>query len=112
MRQLLESGVDNDDFVRLSQRIGRSTGGIRPQQWTSTIAGGITSTTWLYLRSKALPGQTVELLSILQDILGRARLDNRGRFRQLVLEEKASLEISAGAGRIELRRSAPARQPL
>src|SRR5712691_3994782 len=57
-RALLESGVDDDDFVRLSQRIGRSTGGIRPQQWTSTVAGGVTSTTWFYLRSKAPPGQT------------------------------------------------------
>jgi presequence protease len=76
--------------VQLSQRIGRSTGGIRPQRWTSTVAGGVTSTAWLNLRGKALPDQTVELLSILQDILGRTRLDNRGRFQQLVLEEKAS----------------------
>ena len=74
-RALLETGVGNDDFVRLSQRIGRSTGGIRPQRWTSTVAGGVTSTAWLNLRGKALPNQTVELLSILQDILGRARLD-------------------------------------
>ena len=105
-RALLESGVDDDDFVRLSQRIGRSTGGIRPQQWTSTVAGGVTSTTWFYLRSKALPGQTIELLSILQDILARARLDNRARFRQLVLEEKASVEsrlVPAGSSYVDRR---------
>jgi Zn-dependent M16 (insulinase) family peptidase len=103
-RALLETGVDNDDFVRLSQRIGRSTGGIRPQRWTSTVAGGVTSTAWLYLRGKALPGQIVELLSILQDILGRARLDNRARFRQLVLEEKAALEsrlVPAGSSYVD-----------
>jgi presequence protease len=52
----------------------------------------VTSTAWLNLRGKALPDQTVELLSILQDIIGRARLANRGRFQQLVLEQKASLE--------------------
>src|SRR6202035_4979929 len=91
-RALLETGVGNDDFVRLSQRIGSSTGGIRPQRWTSTVAGGATSTAWLYLRGKCLPEQTVELLSILEDILERERLDNRGRSQQLVLEEKASLE--------------------
>jgi Zn-dependent M16 (insulinase) family peptidase len=105
-RALLETGVENDDFVRLSQRIGRSTGGIRPQRWTSTVVGGLTSTAWLYLRGKALPGQTVELLSILQDILGRARLDNRARFRQLVLEEKASLEsrlVPAGSSYVDRR---------
>jgi len=95
-RALLETGVGNDDFVRLSQRIGRSTGGIRPQRWTSTVAGSATSTAWLYLRGKALPDQTVELVSILQDILARARLDDRARFRQLVLEEKASLESRLG----------------
>jgi presequence protease len=105
-RALLETGVGNDDFVRLSQRIGRSTGGIRPQRWTSTVAGGVTSTAWLNLRGKALPDQTVELLSILQDILERARLDNRGRVQQLVLEEKASLEsrlVPAGSSYVDRR---------
>jgi len=82
--------------VRLSQRIGRSTGGIRPQRWTSTVAGSATSTAWLCLRGKALPDQTVELVSILRDILARARLDDRARFQQMVLEEKASLESRLG----------------
>jgi Zn-dependent M16 (insulinase) family peptidase len=105
-RALIETGVGNDDFVRLSQRIGRSTGGIRPQRWTSTIAGGATSTAWLFLRGKALPNRTGELLSILQDILGRARLDDRARFRQLVLEEKAALEsrlVPAGSSFVDRR---------
>ena len=39
-RALLETGVGKEDFVSLSQRIGRSTGGIRPQRWTSTVPGG------------------------------------------------------------------------
>jgi Zn-dependent M16 (insulinase) family peptidase len=105
-RALLETGVGNDDFVRLSQRIGRSTGGIRPQRWTSTVAGSATSTAWLCLRGKALPDQTVELVSILQDILARARLDDRARFQQLVLEEKASLEsrlVPAGSSYVDRR---------
>jgi Zn-dependent M16 (insulinase) family peptidase len=105
-RALLETGVGNDDFVRLSQRIGRSTGGIRPQRWTSMIAGSASSTAWLNLRGKALPDQTHELLSILQDILARARLDDRDRFRQLVLEEKAALEsrlVPAGSSFVDRR---------
>ena len=105
-RALLETGVGNDDFVRLSQRIGRSTGGIRPQRWTSTIAGSATSAAWLYLRGKALPDKTTELLSILQDILARAKLDDRARFQQLVLEEKASLEsrlVPAGSSYVDRR---------
>src|SRR5258708_34136426 len=89
-RALLETGVGNDDFVRLSQRIGRSTGGIRPQRWMSSVPGRPTCPAWLNLRGKALPEQTGGLLSVLQDILARARLDNRDRFQQLVLEEKAA----------------------
>jgi presequence protease len=91
-RALLETGVGSEDFVRLAQRIGSATGGIRPTKWTATVRDGTTSTAWLNLRGKALPGQTGELLAILRDILTSARLDNRERFRQLVLEEKASLE--------------------
>src|SRR5499427_2133467 len=79
-RALLETGIGNDDFVRLAQRIGRSTGGIRPQRWTSTMMGSSAATAWLNLRGKALPEQTGELLAILRDILAHARLDNRDRF--------------------------------
>jgi presequence protease len=105
-RALLETGAGNDDFVRLSQRIGRSTGGIRPQRWTSTIAGSAASTAWLNLRGKALPSQCAELLAILQDILGRPRLSDQARFKQLVLEEKAVLEsrlVPAGSSFVDRR---------
>ena len=60
-RALLETGAGDDDFVRLSQRIGSATGGIRPQRWTSTIPGAATCAAWFHLRGKALPGQTGEL---------------------------------------------------
>jgi Zn-dependent M16 (insulinase) family peptidase len=105
-RALLETGAGNDDFVRLTQRIGRSTGGIWPQRWTSTMAGSTACTAWLNVRSKALPDQTDELLSILRDVLGRARLDDRARFRQLVLEQKAALEsrlVPAGSSYVDKR---------
>src|ERR1700719_1102520 len=109
-RALIETGVGNDDFVRVSQRIGRSTGGIRPNRWTSTMMGSPTATAWLNLRGKALPAQTGELLAILRDILARARLDNRERFQQLVLEEKAALEsriVPARASYVDPRLRAP-----
>jgi Zn-dependent M16 (insulinase) family peptidase len=105
-RALLETGVGEDDFVRLSQRIGRATGGVRPQRWTSTLAGGNGCAAWLFLRGKALPDQTHELLSILRDVMTQARLDNRDRFRQLVLEEKAALEsrlVPAGSSYVDRR---------
>jgi Zn-dependent M16 (insulinase) family peptidase len=105
-RALIETGVGNDDFVRLSQRIGRSTGGIWPMRWTSTKVDATGATAWLTLRGKALPDQTGELLAILRDILERARLDNRERFEQLVLEEKAALEsriVPAGSSYVDRR---------
>jgi Zn-dependent M16 (insulinase) family peptidase len=105
-RGLLETGVGNDDFVRLSQRIGRATGGIWPTRWTSTVAGGKGATAWFNLRAKALPEQTGELLAILRDILTGARLDNKERFQQIVLEEKASLEsnlVPAGSSYVDRR---------
>ena len=36
-RALLETGAGQQDFVSLSQRIGRATGGIRPQVWISAV---------------------------------------------------------------------------
>src|SRR6266446_4664765 len=105
-RALTETGAGDDDFVRLSQRIGRSTGGIRPTRWTSTVFGDASATAWLTLRGKALPDQAGELLAILRDILKRARLDNRERFEQLVLEEKAALEsriVPAGSSYVDRR---------
>jgi presequence protease len=105
-RALVETGVGGDDFVRLAQRIGRSTGGIRPMRWTSTKVDGTGATAWLTLRAKALPDQTSEMLAIMLDILEHARLDNRERFEQLVLEEKAALEsriVPAGSSYVDRR---------
>ncbi|HLH95906.1 MAG TPA: insulinase family protein [Xanthobacteraceae bacterium] len=105
-RALLETGLGEEDFVRLSQRIGRSTGGIWPQRWSSTVPGAARCAAWFCLRAKALPHQTGELLAILRDILTEARLDNRERFQQLVLEEKAAVEsrlVPAGSGYVDRR---------
>ena len=105
-RALLETGVGKDDFVRLSQRIGRATGGIHPTRWTSTVPGAEHCAAWLCLRAKALPDQAPELMAILRDVLTSARLDNRDRFRQLVLEEKAAVEsrlVPAGSSYVDRR---------
>ncbi|HJZ45608.1 MAG TPA: insulinase family protein [Roseiflexaceae bacterium] len=91
-RALLETGVGEQDFVQLSQRIGRTTGGIWPQTFTSVIRGSREGAAWLFLRSKAMPDKADELLAILRDVLTEARLDNQERFRQMVLEEKAAQE--------------------
>jgi Zn-dependent M16 (insulinase) family peptidase len=91
-RALLETGAGDQDFVQLSQRIGRATGGIAARPWSSAIEGSDTAAAWLLLRTKAMPDKADELLSILHDVLTGARLDNRERLHQIVLEEKSSFE--------------------
>jgi Zn-dependent M16 (insulinase) family peptidase len=47
---------------------------------------------WQFLRGKSTVSQTGDLLDILRDILLTVNFDNRERFRQMVLEEKAGAE--------------------
>jgi hypothetical protein len=93
-RSLVEIGTEGEDFVKLSQRIGRSTGGIRPTTHISPVNKTPEGTYWLFLRGKATTANADELLAILADILLTVKLDNRERFRQMVLEEKAELEAA------------------
>lgn len=93
-RALLEMGTATQDYVKLAQRIGRKTGGIHPTTFTSALPHDAQGTAWLFLRGKATVENTGELLDILRDVLLTARLDNRDRFRQIVLEEKAEAEAS------------------
>jgi hypothetical protein len=91
-RALLEMGTESEDYVRLSQRIGKSTGGISGSGITSTVIGSGESVAKLILRGKAMASQSSELLNILKDILLTTKFDNKERFKQIVLEEKAGLE--------------------
>jgi Zn-dependent M16 (insulinase) family peptidase len=91
-RALLETGTDKEDYVKLSQRIGKSTGGITSSAVTATAFGSRESVAKLFLRGKATVAQSTELLNILKDVLLSANFDNKDRLKQIVLEEKAGLE--------------------
>jgi Zn-dependent M16 (insulinase) family peptidase len=91
-RALLEMGTETEDFVSLTQRISRKTGGIAPKSFNAAVRGSKEAASWLFLRGKATKGRADELLAILRDVLLTVRLDNRDRFRQMVLEEKARQE--------------------
>jgi len=91
-RALLEMGTDDEDFVSLTQRISRKTGGIRPSLFASAVMDSQQGSAWLFLRGKAMFKQTRDLLEIFRDVLLKVRLDNRERFLQMVLEAKARLE--------------------
>ena len=105
-RALLETGTDKEDYVKLSQRIGKSTGGIYSTAVTTTTFDSRESVTKLFLRGKANVGQSAELLNIFKDILLSANFDNKERLKQIVLEEKAGLEsalVPSGHGFVNQR---------
>ncbi len=107
-RVLLEMGTAREDFVRLSQRIDRTTGGIEPMVLASA-ARGTEGPAWLLLRGKAMADRGPALLEILRDVLLTVRLDNPERFRQIVGEEKARREaglLPLGARLANMRLSA------
>lgn len=89
---LLEMGTESEDYVKLSQRIGRLTGGIAPRTLIAPVRESDDTAAWLMLRGKATRENAGELLAILRDVLLTPRLDNPERFRQIVLEAKASME--------------------
>lgn len=93
-RLLLEMGTDTEDYVKISQEVGKYTGGIGAscfsgQKWKSDA-----SALYFIIRSKAMAGQFPKLAGLLEKVLLRANLGNRERFRQIVMEEKAQLEAS------------------
>jgi Zn-dependent M16 (insulinase) family peptidase len=103
-------GTEEEDFVTLTQRISRKTGGIHPSLYTSVVKDSHEGTAWLFLRGKAMLSQTEALLAILRDVLLGLRLDNQERFRQMVLEAKARLEqalVPSGHQIVNLRLRAP-----
>lgn len=99
MRSLTQTGTSKDDFVALMQRIGRTTGGVGASRWSSSRRDSDGTAAWLFLRGKATPDHLDDLLAIMGDVLTDARLDNRDRIRQMVLEAKAGFESGlAGMG--------------
>jgi len=105
-RSLTEIGTEREDFVKLLQRIGQKTGGVGTRRLTANLPKAEAAATWLFLRGKGLMHQTDDLLAIMRDVLLTVRLDNRERFRQMVLDSKASMEaglVPSGHGFVSTR---------
>ncbi|KKB82630.1 peptidase M16 [Devosia limi DSM 17137] len=105
-RALLQTGTKTEDFVSLTQRIGRSTGGIAQHRALSAKQNSEGSAAWFFLSGKAVPDKHGEMLDIMGDVLLDARLDNRDRFKQMALEEKAGFEarlVPAGNAIVDTR---------
>jgi presequence protease len=98
-QMFLGMGTSSEDFVKLSQRIGRKTGGLRAGGLTGIRRDDKDAASWFFLRGKATTAQVDDLFALMRDVLLDARLDNQERFKQIVLETKAGLEsrvVSAG----------------
>jgi Zn-dependent M16 (insulinase) family peptidase len=109
-RTLTEMGTNREDFVKLIQRIGRDTGGIGATLLTSTQVESGAAFGRMIIRGKATLAQTGALLDILRDILLELRLDDRERFRQILLRARAGREASlTPSGHVLARRRLAAR---
>ena len=105
-RALLQTGTSKEDFVSLTQRIGSATGGVNQHRGLSSRQGDGGTAAWFFLSGKAVPGHMGDMLAIMGDVLLDARLDNRERFKQMALEEKAGFEarmIPAGNSIVDTR---------
>ena len=89
---LLEMGTEDEDYVKLSQRIGRTTGGISTNTFLAPVRESNATAAYLMIHGKATTARAPELLAIVQDVLLKPKFDNRERFRQIVLEAKAGAE--------------------
>lgn len=94
LQSLTEMGTETEDFVKLSQRIGRTTGGIYPSSLLSAKEDDPEGIAWLVLHGKATMAQAPAMLDIMRDILLTVKLDNPERMRQIVLKNKARHESS------------------
>ncbi len=91
-RSLFEIGTHKEDYVAVMQRIGSRTGGIYSAAHISDVKDSRKSSSWLFIRGKAMADRTGDMLEIIRDLLRDVNLDNRERFRQMALEAKARKE--------------------
>lgn len=93
-RCLLGMGTEEEDFVKLTRRIGRKIGGLYASSFVSPQVAAESSVARLFLRGKSTMAQAKDLLAIMRDVILTGKLDDQSRFRQMVLESKASKESS------------------
>lgn len=99
-RCLTQMGTATESFVELTDRIGRKTGGLSVGPMIADVRGKpLNPASFLMVSGKAMADKAGDLFELAADILLTARLDDRDRFRQMVLESRAGLEAGiVGAG--------------
>jgi presequence protease len=95
---LTELGTEKEDFVKLSQRIDRETGGVSASVASFTKQNQLNTEPYLFIGGKAVTDKVPALLSIINDMSRTVRFENKERFTQLLRQRKAGLESSIVPG--------------
>jgi Zn-dependent M16 (insulinase) family peptidase len=89
---LTKIGTESEDFVKLAQRIGSKTGGVGASTMTTNLRDGSDYLALFSVRGKTMAEQSQDLLDIFRDILLTVKLDNKERFKQIILQRKTNME--------------------
>mmetsp|Transcript_3635 Transcript_3635/g.10465 ORF Transcript_3635/g.10465 Transcript_3635/m.10465 type:complete len:1063 (+) Transcript_3635:286-3474(+) len=89
---LTEMGTEKESFIELTERIGRKTGGFSVYPFVSSVKDRAEPVALLMLRGKAMADKSADLMEIMRDCLLTARLDDKERFMQMVLESRSEME--------------------
>ena len=94
-----EMGTEKESFVDFNERIGSKTGGVSAYPMISNKKGSDAPVAYLVLRGKATSKRAGDMYSIMSDMLLSSKLDDKERFRQMVLETKSAGEAAVvGSG--------------
>jgi len=111
-RCLTQMGTADESFIELTERIGRKTGGLSVSPFISDVRGQKEAAAYIMVRGKAMGDKAGDLTQLIRDVLVSARLDDKARFTQMVLETRAGLEAamvgsghSIAASRLDAQRS-------
>lgn len=105
-RCLTEMGTTRHDFVELGTVLASKTGGIDASPLVLSRAGDASPVAALHVGGKATTDKVEDLFALFGEVLLDVRLDDRARFTQMALEERARLEqsiIPAGHGLVATR---------
>lgn len=105
-RCLTEMGTSKHDFVELGTLLASKTGGMDASPFVATRRESRLPVAKLSLGGKATADKIDDLFGLMAEVLTDANFDNRQRFTQMVLEERARLEqslIPSGHGTVITR---------
>jgi len=92
-------GTASESFVKLTERIGRKTGGLAISPLVSAVRGRADPLAKLIVSVKATADKAGDAMQVVRDVLLTARLGDRVRFEQMIAETAADMEADViGSG--------------